>query len=77
MDGRTGYIICAQCGTAGHTMGKCPDRITAATSTPAHPRVADVPRRCRCGAATTHTTDGQILGLHGGPHQCGVAVRAA
>lgn len=77
MDGRTGYIICAQCGTVGHTMGKCPDRPTAATSTWAGPRVADVPRRCTCGAATTHTVDGQILGLHGGAHRCGAAAVAA
>ena len=61
MDGRTGYVICATCGLIGHTMGKCPDRLTAATAEHATPRNADVPRRCLCGAATLHTTDGKII----------------
>lgn len=81
MDGRTGIVICAQCGVAGHTMGKCPDRLTAATTEWAHPVAADVPRRCSCGAATLHTLDGRILndgyGADHADHVCAFAVRAA
>lgn len=59
---RTGHIVCAHCGLVGHTMGKCPDRPTAATTVPAMPRVVDVPRRCSvCTAPTIHTVDGRIL----------------
>ena len=58
----SGFVICAQCGLIGHTMGKCPDRTVAATTVPARPRVVDVPRRCSaCGAPTIHTVTGLIL----------------
>jgi len=70
----TGRVICATCGLVGHTMGKCPDRTIAATTVPARPRVADVPRRCSvCLAPTIHTPDGLILddrpGRRDRPHE--------